>query len=85
MTVQKGQDPDNPKWKWVIVGCGFFLGFLTDGIRFSFGLTYKEWLVDFNYGKGLTAGIGSLMFAMVNVAGKIKLKGGRVRIWAAAH
>ena len=57
------------KWKWVIVCCGFFLGFLTDGIRFSFGLTYKEWLEEFNKGKGVTAGIGSLMFSMVNVSG----------------
>ena len=56
-------------WKWVIVFASFFLSFLTDGIRFSFGLTYKELLAEFNAGKGATAGIGSLMFGMMNFTG----------------
>ena len=60
---------DHSKWKWVVVMCGFFLCFLTDGVRFSFGLTYKELLEEFNEGKGATAGIGSLMFAMMNFSG----------------
>ena len=68
--VKRGRlTADHSIWKWVIVICGFFLSFLTDGVRFSFGLTYKELLEEFNKGKGATAGIGSLMFAMMNFSG----------------
>lgn len=67
------QDPvgEQSMRKWIIVMCGFFLSFLTDGVRFSFGLTYKELLAEFVKGKGATASTGSLMFATMNFSGII--------------
>ena len=62
---------DSNPWRWVVVFAAFLLSLLTDGVRFSFGLLYKELLVDFNKGKGATAGIGSLMFGTMNFSGKI--------------
>ena len=49
MMVKRGRlVSDHSKWKCVVVMCGFFLSFLNDGVRFSFGLTYKELLDEFN-------------------------------------
>ena len=60
---------DTDPWRWVVVSSAFIVSLLTDGIRFSFGLIYKELLADFSEGKGATAGIGSLMFGFLNFTG----------------
>ena len=62
-------DMDSDPWRWVIVIAAFILSLIMDGIRFSFGLIYKELLTNFQKGKGATAGIGSLMFATLNFTG----------------
>ena len=60
---------DTDPWRWVVVSSAFIVSLLTDGIRFSFGLIYKELLAAFSEGKGATAGIGSLMFGILNFTG----------------
>ena len=74
---------DSNAWRWVVVFAAFLLSLLTDGVRFSFGLLYKELLVDFNKGRGVTAGIGSLMFGTMNFSGKVSVYTSVQ--WKAAH
>ncbi len=56
-------------YAWVIVFAFFALQALADGIRFSFGLLFVEWLNDFGTGKGETAWVGSIMIASYNLCG----------------
>ena len=60
---------ETDSWRWVVVSSAFIVSLLTDGIRFSFGLIYKELIAAFSEGKGATAGIGSLMFGIENFTG----------------
>ena len=41
-----------------------------DGIRFSFGMLYVEWLEYFHVGKGETAWIGSILIGVYNIGDK---------------
>ena len=41
-----------------------------DGIRFSFGMLYVEWLQYFQGGKGETAWIGSILIGVYNIGGE---------------
>lgn len=55
---------------WVIVFAFFLVEVLVDGIRFSFGVYFVEFLEEFKRGKGDTAWVGSLMVSTYNLAGK---------------
>ena len=50
-------------WKWLIVFSAFLLTFLTDGIRMSVGVIFKDLLETFEEDKGKTAAIGSVSLA----------------------
>ncbi|KAL4220443.1 solute carrier 16 [Mactra antiquata] len=56
---------------WVIVVAFFLIEVLVDGIRFSFGLYFVQFLDEFGEGKGRTAWVGSLMVATYNLGGPL--------------
>ncbi|XP_053403426.1 uncharacterized protein LOC128558415 isoform X2 [Mercenaria mercenaria] len=58
-------------YAWVIVIAAFFLQAIQDGVRFSYGLYFVEFLNEFNKGKGQTAWVGSIMLSVFNLAGPI--------------
>lgn len=58
-------------WGWVIVFASFMVNLIADGITFSFGVIFMEFLHVFNQGKSKTAWIGSLFMAMPLLSGPI--------------
>ncbi|XP_053403427.1 monocarboxylate transporter 12-like [Mercenaria mercenaria] len=58
-------------YAWVIVVAAFFLQAIQDGVRFSYGLYFVEFLNEFNKGKGQTAWVGSIMLSVFNLGGPI--------------
>ncbi|KAG4077718.1 hypothetical protein HA402_004177 [Bradysia odoriphaga] len=63
--------PPDGGWGWVVVFASFFVNLIADGITFSFGVIYVEFLNYFNEGKAKTAWIGSLFMAMPLLSGPI--------------
>lgn len=66
----EAQPPDGG-WGWVVVFASFIINLIADGITFSFGVIYVEFLAYFGEGKGKTAWIGSLFMAMPLLSGPI--------------
>lgn len=60
-------------WGWMVVLAAFVINAVSEGISFSFGLLYSEFLVEFKSSKSATSWIGSLFIAMPLLAGKIFL------------
>lgn len=58
-------------WGWVVVLSSFVISMIADGISFSFGLLYIEFLEEFEASKATTAWIGSLFIAVPLLAGPI--------------
>lgn len=58
-------------WGWVVVFASFVVNLIADGITFSFGVIYVEFLNYFGEGKAKTAWIGSLFMAMPLLSGPI--------------
>lgn len=56
---------------WVIVFAFFILEVLMDGVRFSFGLFFVEFLSEFNKGKADTAWVGAIMIGVYNLGGPV--------------
>ncbi|KAL3853196.1 hypothetical protein ACJMK2_016757 [Sinanodonta woodiana] len=54
-------------WGWVIVAAAFSVGFLVDGLRYSFGLIYIHLLVYFRGGKSQTAWVKSTFVGTLNI------------------
>lgn len=63
--------PPDGGWGWVVVFASFIVNLIADGITFSFGVIYVEFLNYFNEGKAKTAWIGSLFMAMPLLSGPI--------------
>lgn len=63
--------PPDGGWGWVVVFASFMVNLIADGITFSFGVIYVEFLNYFNEGKAKTAWIGSLFMAMPLLSGPI--------------
>ncbi|XP_034935207.1 monocarboxylate transporter 9-like [Chelonus insularis] len=66
----EAQPPDGG-WGWVIVAASFMVNLIADGITFSFGVIFVEFLNYFNEGKSKTAWIGSLFMAMPLLSGPV--------------
>lgn len=66
----EAQPPDGG-WGWVVVFASFIVNLIADGITFSFGVIFVEFLNYFGEGKGKTAWIGSLFMAMPLLSGPI--------------
>lgn len=58
-------------WGWVVVAASFMVNLIADGVTFSFGVIYVEFLNYFGEGKSKTAWIGSLFMAMPMLSGPI--------------
>lgn len=63
--------PPDGGWGWVIVFATFMVNLIADGITFSFGVMYVNFLEYFGEGKAKTAWIGSLFMAMPLLSGPI--------------
>lgn len=67
---------DKPKipdggWGWVVVLSSLVISMVADGISFSFGLLFLEFLKEFQASKSATSWIGSLFMAVPLMAGPI--------------
>lgn len=58
-------------WGWVVVLSSFVISMIADGISFSFGLLYIEFLEEFEASKSTTAWIGSLFIAVPLLSGPV--------------
>lgn len=58
-------------WGWVVVFASFFVNLIADGVTFSFGIIYMEFLHYFEEARGKTACIGSLFMAMPLLSGPV--------------
>lgn len=67
---KKPKIPDGG-WGWMVVLSSLILSMIADGISFSFGLLYVEFLKEFNESKAKTAWIGSLFMAVPLLSGPI--------------
>lgn len=72
----KGNDREKAKvpdggWGWVVVLASLIISMVADGISFSFGLLYIEFLHEFGASKSKTAWIGSLFMAVPLLSGPI--------------
>ncbi|XP_063240519.1 monocarboxylate transporter 14-like [Bacillus rossius redtenbacheri] len=75
-SVFEAQERTKPKvpdggWGWVIVAASFTISMIADGISFSFGLLYSEFLLHFGESKSKTAWIGSLFMSVPLLSGPI--------------
>ncbi|XP_026324937.1 monocarboxylate transporter 14-like [Hyposmocoma kahamanoa] len=76
---EKDDDNDNKEkvmipdggWGWVVVLASFIISMIADGISFSFGLLYIEFLDEFQASKSTTAWIGSLFIAVPLLSGPV--------------
>ena len=62
--------PPDGGWGWVVVFASFMIHVIADGIVYSFGIFYSEFLHYFESGKGDTAWIASLMVGITFVSGE---------------
>ncbi|XP_076659006.1 uncharacterized protein LOC143362593 [Halictus rubicundus] len=67
---RKPKVPDGG-WGWVVVLASLVISMIADGVSFSFGLLYIEFLEEFGASKSKTAWIGSLFMAVPLLSGPI--------------
>lgn len=67
---KKTKVPDGG-WGWMVVFSSFVISMIADGISFSFGLLYIEFLNYFQESKSKTSWIGSLFMAVPLLSGPI--------------
>ena len=58
------------KYGWLVVFATFLVGFVTDGIAFSFGILLTELLHAFKQGRASTVIIGSIATGVMHLIGK---------------
>ncbi|GJQ72422.1 hypothetical protein Trydic_g3501 [Trypoxylus dichotomus] len=68
--ISEARPPDGG-WGWVVVAASFVVNLIADGITFSFGVIFVEFLKYFGENRGKTAWIGSLFMAMPLLSGPI--------------
>lgn len=66
---EKPKIPDG-QWGWLVVLASFLINMISDGVGYTFGLLYVEFLHEFKASKSATSWIGSLFMAMPLIAGK---------------
>ncbi|XP_014478799.1 PREDICTED: monocarboxylate transporter 5-like [Dinoponera quadriceps] len=67
---KKPKVPDGG-WGWMVVLASLVISMIADGVSFSFGLLYIEFLHEFGASKSKTAWIGSLFMAVPLLSGPI--------------
>ena len=68
--------PPDGGYGWVIVLASFVNHILVDGISYTFGVFYIEFLNYFKEGKGKTALVGSLLCGVYLITGRLSTKAG---------
>lgn len=68
---EKPKIPDGG-WGWLVVLASFFINMISDGVGYTFGLLYVEFLHEFKASKSATSWIGSLFMAIPLIAGEFK-------------
>ncbi|KAB0793466.1 hypothetical protein PPYR_13086 [Photinus pyralis] len=68
--LRKPKIPDGG-WGWVVVFASLIISMIADGISFSFGLLYIEFLYEFGASKSVTSWIGSLFMAVPLLTGPV--------------
>lgn len=63
--------PPDGGWGWAVVFGSFMLHVIADGIVYSFGVFYIEFLEEFGEGRGQTAWVGSLVPGVTLLVGPI--------------
>ncbi|KAB0797474.1 hypothetical protein PPYR_08467 [Photinus pyralis] len=63
--------PPDGGWGWAVVFGSFMIHIITDGVTYSFGVFYDEFLGYFNEGKGPTAWILSILVGITLCSGPI--------------
>ncbi|KAK5646514.1 hypothetical protein RI129_004978 [Pyrocoelia pectoralis] len=63
--------PPDGGWGWAVVFGSFMIHIITDGVTYSFGVFYDEFLGYFNEGKGATAWILSILVGVTLCSGPI--------------
>ncbi|EDV32768.1 monocarboxylate transporter 1 [Drosophila ananassae] len=71
MELEPQPTPPDGGWGWVVVFGSFMIHIVTDGMTYSFGIFYNEFLDYFNEGKGYTAWIASIMVGVTFSSGPI--------------
>ncbi|XP_053970364.1 monocarboxylate transporter 12 [Hylaeus volcanicus] len=69
-TMQQPLPPDGG-WGYVVVLASFLIHVITDGLTYSFGVFYLEFLYYFEGGKGATAWIASILVGVTLCSGPI--------------
>ncbi|GIX80701.1 monocarboxylate transporter 12 [Caerostris extrusa] len=54
-------EPPDGGWGWVVVFCSFMIHVIVDGVTYTFGIFYLEFLRYFGESKGATAWVASIM------------------------
>lgn len=67
----KGPGVPDGGWGWMVVFASLVISMVADGISFSFGLLYIEFLHEYGESKSTTAWIGSLFMAVPLLSGPI--------------
>ncbi|XP_014232430.1 uncharacterized protein LOC106656199 isoform X1 [Trichogramma pretiosum] len=67
---KKPRIPDGG-WGWIVVLSSLVISMIADGVSFSFGLLYIEFLHEFEASKSTTAWIGSLFMAVPLLSGPV--------------
>ncbi|XP_015109821.1 monocarboxylate transporter 14 isoform X2 [Diachasma alloeum] len=68
--AEKSKIPDGG-WGWMVVLASLIISMIADGVSFSFGLLYIEFLNAFGESKAKTAWIGSLFMAVPLLSGPV--------------
>ncbi|XP_058834621.1 monocarboxylate transporter 12 [Topomyia yanbarensis] len=63
--------PPDGGWGWMVVLASFCIHIVTDGITYSFGIFYVEFLDYFKEGKGYTAWIASILVGVTLCSGPV--------------
>lgn len=70
LDLSEARPPDGG-WGWVVVFASFIVNLIADGITFSFGVIFVEFLNYFGENRGTTAWVGSLFMAMPLLSGPV--------------
>lgn len=70
LEIAEARPPDGG-WGWVVVAASFVVNLIADGITFSFGVIFVEFLNYFGENRGTTAWVGGLFMAMPLLSGPI--------------
>lgn len=76
LSIDEDEKKDKPiipdgGWGWIVVLSSVVISMIADGISFSFGLLYIEFLYEFQASKSATSWIGSLFLAVPLMTGPI--------------